>query len=304
MTTVIEAPAAAESEAPPIAPGRFNVAAAYRYGGAILIAFAIALLCFLAEVSVLGAYQEGRAQLVEYAQLRGELANGIAPIGGYDYLGDPLPTGSPVALLSIPEIGLNEVVDQGTSSAVLQSGPGHVRDTPMPGQAGVSEIYGREATYGGPFQYIDQLTPKQTFTVTTGQGVATYRVSDVRHAGSPEQAAVSGHGYLILATASGTAFMPSDIVWVDAELVSTVQPNPGGAVVPPMSATEGPLASDTGSGTDIFWWSELLLGAVFGVFVLARRWGAVQTWLVGTPVLLYLGLSLADQIARMLPNLL
>jgi len=304
VTTVIEAPAADEIDAPPVAQGRVNRATVYRCGGVILISAAIALLCFLAEVTVVGAFQEGRDQLVEYAQLRGELANGIAPVGGYDYEGNPLPSGAPVALLNIPAIGVDEVVAQGTSSEVLQSGPGHERDTPLPGQAGVSEIYGREATYGGPFQHIDELTPGETFTVTTGQGVSMYEVIDVRHAGSPEHSTVAGQGYLILATADGAAFMPGDVTWVDAELKTAVQPNPGGAVVPPMNAIESPLAGDTGAGTAIFFWSELLIAAVIGTALLSRRWGTLQTWLVAAPVLLYFGLSLADQIARTLPNLL
>ena len=304
MTVVVEAPADTTFEPPPAAPTRLGRALLSRYAGVTLCSLAIATGCFLAEVTVFGSFQQSHDQQLEYDTLRDELANSIAPISGYDYLGNPLALGAPVALLSIPEIGLTEVVGQGTTSAVLDAGPGHVRNTPMPGQAGISEIYGREAMYGGPFRYINQLTAGETFTVTTGQGVMTYKVLDVRYPGSPEKVTLPGDSYLVLATATGTAFMPSDVVWVDAQLVApAVQPNPGGPAVA-TSPAEDLLAGDEGAGTAIFWWTELLLGATARIFYLRRRWGRWQAWLVGAPLLGYIGLTLADQIARLLPNLL
>jgi sortase A len=65
--------------------------------------------------------------------------------------------GTPVALLEIPRLGLREVIVEGTSSDPMMSGPGHRRDTPLPGQVGTSVIAGWRATYGGPFRSIDQL---------------------------------------------------------------------------------------------------------------------------------------------------
>jgi hypothetical protein len=35
-----------------------------------------------------------------------------------------------------------------------------------------------------------------------------------------------------------------------------------------------------------------------------HRWGRAKAWIVGFPVLLLVGLMVADQVARLLPNLL
>jgi sortase A len=95
------------------------------------------VLGFAGYLYVLSSVQESRSQVLEYARLRGELAGQVAPLG-------PTAPGSPVAVLDIPGIGVrNMVVVEGTSPENLTLGPGHLRDTPLPGQAGVSEIFGR-----------------------------------------------------------------------------------------------------------------------------------------------------------------
>ena len=54
-------------------------------------------------------------------------------------------------MLDIPAIGIaNMVVVEGTSPENLTLGPGHLRDTPLPGQAGISVVFGRRATFGAP----------------------------------------------------------------------------------------------------------------------------------------------------------
>ena len=50
-------------------------------------------------------------------------------------------------------------------------------------------------------------------------------------------------------------------------------------------------------------WGQALLLAAFGVAGRVR-WGGWQAWVVGIPVLGALGATIADQIARLLPNLL
>jgi sortase A len=107
------------------------------------------VLGFAGYLYVLSSVQESRSQVLEYVRLRGELAGQVAPLGPtapgspVAVLGPTAP-GSPVAVLGIPGIGVrNMVVVEGTSPENLTLGPGHLRDTPLPGQAGVSEIFGR-----------------------------------------------------------------------------------------------------------------------------------------------------------------
>jgi LPXTG-site transpeptidase (sortase) family protein len=304
VTVVVEAPEATRDEPPPLVPRRWTHVFISRVAGIALCSLSVALFCFLAEVSVVGRFEQSHNQQLEYATLRYELANAVAPIGPRDYLGNPLPLGAPVALLDIPSIGLNEVVDEGTTSGVLEKGPGHLRGTVMPGQAGTSVIMARVATYGGPFRYIDQLQQGDTVTVTTGQGTAGYRVLDVRRSGDHDPAPpAAGQGRLTLITAGGPAYIPTDVVRVDADLLSNPQPNPGGAVLD-VDAAESARAGDPGAWPQIILWSQLLLIATAGMFWARFRWGRAQAWLTAAPVLCFLGLTLADQIARLLPNLL
>ncbi|HEU5332408.1 MAG TPA: sortase [Actinocrinis sp.] len=288
---------------PPIGASRWNRAFLSRAGGIVLCTVAVAVVCLLAEVGVIGRFEQSHDQSLDYATLRYELANAIAPVGSRDYQGGPLALGAPLALLSIPAIGLNEVVDEGTTPGVLERGPGHRRDTVMPGQAGTSVIMGRDASYGGPFHYISQLKADDTIYLTTGQGTARYRVLDVRHAGDHDPVPPTAKdGRLTLITASGTAYLPGDLVRVDSELISAAQQDPGGNDIR-IGADENPGAGDPGAWPQIILWLQLLVLASAGAFWARTHWGRAQAWLLGVPVLAFLGLSLADQVARLLPNL-
>jgi LPXTG-site transpeptidase (sortase) family protein len=304
VTVVVEHASPEAPEHPPLAPSRWNRVYVTRALGIALCTLAVAVVSFLAEVGVIGRFEQSHDQTLDYASLRYQLANAVAPVGSRDYLGNPLDLGAPVALLSIPAIGLDEVVDEGTTAGVLERGPGHRRDTVMPGQTGVSVIMGRDAAYGGPFHYISQLQPNDTIFVTTGQGTARYRVLDVRHAGDHDPVpATAKDGRLTLITASGTAYLPGDQVRVDSELISAAQPDPGGNNVQ-IGADENPNAGDPGAWPQIVLWTQALVLASAGAFWARAHWGRAQAWLLGAPVLAFLGLSLADQISRLLPNLI
>jgi len=267
----------------------------------------VALLAFTAYVMLFSRLHFDRVQYEDYASFRAELAQAIAPTGPTQPA-DPkklLTPGTPVAVLHIPEIGLNAVVLEGTSDAVLEDGPGHLRDTPLPGQVGISEILGRRAAYGGPFARIGSLSPGEIFTVTTGQGVARYRVLDTRLAGDPVPAYSNGQGRLILATAAGPAFAPSGVLRVDANLISTPQQAPAMVVTPAeIAADEEALGSDSLAWVPLVLLGMCLVVAAVAVGWLSQRWGRWQAWIVGVPVVGYLGFAVADQVVQLLPNLM
>lgn len=292
-------------QAEPAVPVRRRpTAGAAIYGAALSIA-AVLLLGFAADLTFVGALHHNRDQRVGYSALRLELAKGKAPVGPLDYLGQPLPNGSPVALLDIPEIGLHEVVFEGTTSRVLEMGAGHARSTMLPGQAGTSVIMGRRAAYGGPFRDIGGLRPGEEFTATTGQGKSTYKVLDVRRAGDPIPAApAAGSGRLQLITATGPAYQPNGVLRVDADLVSATQPAPVVTFnIAPLAKAESPLQGDSSVLGALVLWAEALLVAA-GLIAAARvRWGSWQAWIVGLPLLSALGLAVADRVAQLLPNL-
>ena len=286
-----------------LVPAWLNKPFLLRAAGVAVCTMGVVLSTFVAEVAVLGRFEHRHDQQIEYAAFRAQLAAGTAPIGARDFRGALLRPGAPVALLSIPTIGVDEAVDEGTTAAILESGPGLARDTVLPGQVGTSVIMARAAAYGGPFRYLDQLQTGDRVEVTTGQGVAEYRVSDVRHPGDPEPAKLHGQlGRLTLVTASGPAYTPNDVLYVDADLTSDVQPTPPGRPARP-GAVEAAMAQDRYARWDVAAWAVTLAAATVLAFWVGPRWGRAKTWLVAVPVLLVVGLMLADRIALLLPNL-
>ncbi|WP_069465503.1 sortase [Actinacidiphila rubida] len=307
-TTVRAAAPAAGPDRPPTAPAGPGV----RVAATALSILAALLLGFVADVGVLSDVRHTRDRQVDYATLRGDLANGTAPVGpsAPGTAADagpgvkPFTSGALIGVLSIPSLHVREVVHEGTTSRILARGPGHRRDTPLPGQAGVSVIMGRQATYGGPFRRLHELRAGQTFTVTTGQGTARYRVLGVRRGGDPQPSPLAaGAGRLTLITADGTPFMPRGILRVDADLVSTAQPASAPAVASgALPADEKPMAVQGDGWLPLVLWGQALVLAAAALTWAHLRWGRPHTWVVGVPLLALLGLLVADDVALLLPN--
>lgn len=277
----------------------------YRLAGQVLAIVPLLALFFLIELTLLGNLRHDRDQAELAAQFRIELAEGIAPVGPFDDENVPLALGTPVALLEIPKLNLREVVVEGTSSGPLISGPGHRRDTPLPGQVGTSVVVGRRLTYGGPFHSIDQLRAGDEITVTTGQGRHSFAVIGVRRAGDLLPPALVGDGgRLTLVTTDGPALRPKDVLRVDAALTSAAQPRPAQLPSQALPPAEAVMAGDGSPLLGVFGWSVLLVAAAVATVWFRFRAGAWPAWLIGVPVLVTLGLIVADEIAAMLPNLL
>ncbi|WP_344296212.1 class E sortase, partial [Streptomyces synnematoformans] len=289
-----------EPQSPPRRDPRLAVS-----GAALLILSAL-LFGFAANLTLVGHLQHARGQQTGYAQLRDQLAQGVAPVGQTDIDGKVLSPGTPVALLRAPDAGIREVVFEGTTSGVLTAGPGHRRDTALPGQAGTSVIMGRQWGYGSPFVNLDELESGDEIEVVTGQGRHTYRVTGRREAGDPIPDAVGeGEGRLQLMTATGPAYTPRGLLRIEAELVSDVQPRPARLIGSGMlSDAEEPLAGDPAAWVPILLWSQLLLVVAAAVTWAYRRWGRWQAWITGVPVLGAVGIALSGEVTRLLPNLL
>ena len=61
------------------------------------------------------------------------------------------------AKLTIPKINIEWVVNEGSDIPDLKKGPGHIPQTPLPGETGRSTLSGHRTTYGAPFGRIDEL---------------------------------------------------------------------------------------------------------------------------------------------------
>ncbi|MGW4464665.1 sortase [Micromonospora sp. NPDC004704] len=301
-TPVVTAP-------PPVAvpprPARGAEIPGVRITGVVLTLLGVLLLGFVVHLTLISEIRYDRAQQVAYADFRKDLAEAVAPVGQSGFDNQLLRLGAPVAVLRIPALGTQQVVFEGTTSGVLADGPGHRRDTPLPGQAGTSMITGRRAAYGGPFKGLPLLRPGDQVMVVTGQGEHEYRVTGVRHRGDPQPPRLgTGAGRLTLATAAGRPYLPSDVVYVDAELVSEAHPAPKRRIgTQSLTAAEKTMAGDSGAWTALLLWGQALLIAAYAVSWAWARWGGWQAWVVGAPLLSALGLAVADQVARILPNL-
>ncbi|WP_051943501.1 sortase [Streptacidiphilus rugosus] len=287
------------------APKRRRLDAACVYG-AVLVIISALIFGLLLDIGPVGDVRHARDRETAYADLRSALAQGTVPVGQTGPDGRLLPLGVPVALLTVPELGLREVVREGTTSGVLENGPGHRRDTPMPGQAGTSVVMARESGFGGPFGTLDQLRPDETFTLITGQGTQVFRVLDVRRAGDPVPSPLAaGKARLVLVTADGPAFAPDGVLQVDADLVGAVRPAPARPLVASqLDQSELPMHGDVSAWVPLVLWGEALLLAAVALTLARVRWGRWQAWTPGVPVLGALGLIVADQVVRLLPNLI
>jgi LPXTG-site transpeptidase (sortase) family protein len=283
------------------------VFSARRVASTAMLILSASLLGFVGYLAVFSGLHYDRAQFTAYANFRSDLAQAVAPIGPTQPNNPSalLALGTPVAVLEIPRLKMRTVVFEGTNGEVLESGPGHLRSTVMPGQAGTSEIMGRATAYGGPFGRISRLRKGDRISVINGQGTAEYRVADVRRAGDRVFPLAAGKGRLTLVTADGLPFIPSDALRVDADLTSAAQPSPGG--LPPTStlpSSEKVLATDATAWLPVVLWGQALVLSAGAITWARARWGRWQVWIVAVPLLTYLGLSIADQLSRLLLNLM
>lgn len=262
----------------------------------------LALVCgwMLLQLLVLGGVSQARSQDLLYDEFRTQLAAMTAPT-------TPTDPGEPVALLTIPKLGLEQVVVEGTASGDLLAGPGHRRDTVLPGQSGVSVVYGRAHTYGGPFGEITELVAGDTFETVMGNGTSAWTVVGVRHEGDPlPQPLAEGAARLTLVTAEGDGSAGSAIgagrtVYVDAEAADPFAAPSPGTTVPD---SEQAMASDPGAWPLLALCLAALVALTLGVIAARQRWSAALVWVVVSPVAIAVSWVSTDVVMRLLPNLI
>ncbi|MYS19779.1 sortase [Streptomyces sp. SID4948] len=292
--------------APAAAPRKAVLPAVPQLARGALLTLAALLLGLTAQLVLISPLQHRAAQTHAFDELREQLALGTAPVAQTDQNGHLLAPGTPVAIIDIPRLHVHQVVLEGTDPRVLADGPGHRRDTPLPGQAGTSVLMGRAAAYGGPFGGLAELDPGDTFTVTTGQGKASYRVLDLRRAGDPVPAPLAaGKGRLVLLTATGTRYLPSGVLRVDADLTSATADTPAATIqTGTLPSSEEPMGARSGIPWPMVMWLQALVLVCVAAVWAWHRWGRHHTWIVFAPVVAFVGLRVAGQVTELLPNLL
>ena len=70
---------------------------------------------------------------------------------------EQLERGDAVGRITVPRLGLNAIVVEGTDSATLTKGPGRYTRSYVPGEGELIYIAGHRTTYGAPLAHIDRM---------------------------------------------------------------------------------------------------------------------------------------------------
>jgi sortase A len=292
------APASVEEPTPEERPrtvvSRREVAVVVAWGLTIFGILIIGYVVYLVGVTRL---EHARAQRTLTEAFDNALANQAAPIGGR------IDEGTPIAVMHIPRFGVTETVVEGSSGAQLRKGPGHLRSSVLPGQAGNAVVACRRVTFGAPCYNVTELRPGDSIEFVTGQGEVTYRVVEVRgvREGDADVLENTSRNQLTLVT--------SQRVWADRRVAVIARLVGGANTTPPGRPTEL-RSSELGLNTEgskvlalVLWMQALLIASLIGVWLLRSK-HRVSVYLVMTPVLLLLTLLVFDSVTALLPSTL
>jgi sortase A len=235
-----------------------------------------------------------RTQDVLYSELETSLAEATVPVAGV------IPDGTPLGIVEIPRLGIEQVFVEGSASEETVDGPGLKPDSVLPGQAGVSVLVGRRAAFGAPFRNLDDLRNGDRILVTTGQGEFTYLVDLVRVSDAPATEIESVPARLTLVT-SDPAITPSRSLQVSAQLDGKALPASTGTLATPDDA---PGSGSSGRGTALLLWAQLLLLVTGLATWAALKYNARAVWIGAVPVLLAILWNVFENLAVLLPNTL
>ncbi|WTW93275.1 class E sortase [Streptomycetaceae bacterium NBC_01309] len=250
---------------------------------------------FIGYLAVASDLQQARTQRELFDRVSDSFYNDTAPIGGN------IKEGTPVAVLEIPAIDLRQVVVEGTTARELRGGPGHLRNTSLPGGFGNSVLMGKAWTYGAPFGRIDGLKPGQRIYVTTQQGDFTYLVREKMHIRNGRDDAISPGGahQLTLVTADSW-WRPRGRTVVVADLQGKFQVAEPGRTRTVRDDEKG-TGGESGAGVGLLLWAQALVLVVAVAAWALRRYDRRVTLLLGIPIGTAVLWSLYDTAARLLP---
>jgi sortase A len=258
----------------------------------LVTALVVLFACYLVIGAGLAA---DRAQSVMYQQLRQDLAEATVPVAA------PIAPGTPLGVVRIPSIGVDQVFVEGSSSEQTRFGPGLKTDSVLPGQTGLSVLVGHRSISGAAFAHLDELRPGDPIQVVTGQGTFTYVVDMVRTSDAPAAQVRVVPARLSLVT-SDPAYAPNRKLTVSAELKGKSLTRTTGTTAP---ASDTPGHGSSAGLVGLLLWSQLLLLVTVlvtwaGLRLRSRR----GLWIGAVPVLLAILWQVFDHLAVLLPNTL
>ena len=275
---------------------RAKRAATRRAVGLTLLTIGMAFLLFLFYLFGFTSLQQQRKQR--------QLLNVFTTPAGAVPLSGAIPgSGKPVAVLTVPALGIDQVVVQGTSPQDLTSGPGTMPQTARLGTKGNAVIAGRRYTSGAPFAHINQLVVGDRIKVISGLGVFHYRVirpAQLASTGGTSPASPTKAARLTLITSS--SMTGGDQLYVVAKLTSS----PAAAARPktPPSSTELGISGDSSQMPPTILWGAILvaaLGACVVIYQRAKRYVLV-IYVLSTPTILAIALMFYSHLYQLMPS--
>jgi len=151
-----------------------------RFGGIALIIVGLVIIIWPFYINFVMVRRE--------ADVLASWDEGITSPGTADNEGNGQKTGGEIELadpeqklpfkISIPDIDLEWMVNEGTDSKTLKQGPGFFIGSAFPGETGACVVAGHRTTYGAPFSRLDELEEGDEIIIeTTGKEEFTYIVT-------------------------------------------------------------------------------------------------------------------------------
>ena len=226
---------------------------------------------------------------------------------------EPVP-GDAMALIRIPEIGVDKAVVEGVSVADLKKGPGHYPLTPLPGQPGNAALAGHRTTYGAPFERLGELEDGDEVRVTTAQGEFRYLVETIQVV-SPSQTEVLAQpedpdAALLTLTTCHPKFSASERLIVTARLAPEETPAPApepargrdrlDRAEPITFEDTAGLSGDRAAARPTVLWGLAAAAVALAVWLLRRRFGR-WVYLPGAAAFLVVLFVFYENVARLMP---
>jgi sortase A len=259
--------------------------------GRTLIGVATLLVLFVAYQLWGTGLAESHGQATLRHELSGRLPAPIAPTATPKVARPAPPTPAPpdggaIGMITVPKVGLDKAIVEGTTTADLRQGPGHYRGTSLPGQPGNAGIAGHRTTYGAPFSRLNELVAGDLVSVTTPQGSFRYDVTHtfVVQPSDLSVIAPSSTNELTLTTCT-PRYSASQRLVVQALLSGP--PAPAASAPPGQGRAGSTLGGSTGSWLPTIAWGVVTAAVALAVWFITRR--GHRRWLVcllGVPALL------------------
>jgi sortase A len=136
--------------------------------------------------------------------------------------------GKPMGRLVVRRMGLRVIFVQGTNWAHdLSKGPGHYKQTSVPGLGRTTAIAGHRTTFGAPFRHIDRLHRGDLVVLELPYGTFRYRVLGHRIVASNDWSIIRQRGFDELVLSACHPLYSASHRWVVFARLSEVIPAAG-----------------------------------------------------------------------------